>query len=158
MPRPPTLPDLPDRDFIPVEILLVEDNDDDIVIIRESLEESRLLNLIKVVRDGEEAMRYLRREPPFEEAAEPGIILLDINMPRKNGFEVLEEMMADEELQHIPVIILTVSDRDEDIVRSFREGACSYVRKPVDFDRLRAVIQGFELYWTLVSEIPRGRR
>jgi CheY-like chemotaxis protein len=141
-----------------VEILLVEDNDDDIVIIRETLEESHLLNLLKVVRDGEEAMAYLRREAPFEEATEPGLVLLDINMPRKNGFEVLDEIKGDPGLRHIPVVMLTVSDRDEDVLRSYQAGACSYVRKPVDFERLRAVVRGFELYWTLVSELPRGRR
>lgn len=141
----------------PVEILLVEDNEDDIVIIRESLEESRLLNLVRVVRDGIEAMAYLRREAPFQDVGSPGLILLDINMPRKNGFEVLEEVKSDPALRSIPVVMLTVSDRDEDILRSYASGACSYIRKPVDFEKLREVVKQFELYWTIVSEVPARR-
>lgn len=139
-----------------VDILLVEDNDDDILLIEECLEESHLLNLITVVRDGEQAMAYLRRQPPFENVSTPGLMLLDINIPRKNGFEVLCEMKSDPRLRHIPVAMLTVSDMDEDIVRSYAAGACSYIRKPVDFDRLKDVAKQFELYWTLVSRVlPR---
>lgn len=140
-----------------VDILLVEDNDDDVLLIEECLEESRLLNLLTVVRDGEEAMAYLRRQPPFENVSTPGLMLLDINMPRKNGFEVLSEMKSDPKLRHIPVAMLTVSDMDEDIVRSYSAGACSYVRKPVDFERLKDVVKQFELYWTLVSRVPSVR-
>ncbi len=142
----------------PVEILLVEDNEDDIVLTQEAFTEARLVNVINTVRDGEEALAYLRREGKYKVARLPGLILLDINMPKKNGFEVLEAMKADPSLQSLPVIMLTTSDREEDIVRSYADGACSYIRKPVDLDRFVDVVKQFELYWTLVSQIPsRGR-
>lgn len=140
----------------PVEILMVEDNEDDILITQEVLAESRLLNVMQVVRDGEAALAYLRRESPYEDARRPGLVLLDINMPKKNGFEVLEEIKSDPSLRHLPVVMLTVSDRDEDVVRSYSLGACSYVRKPVDFEQLRRVVAEFELYWTVVSMVPSG--
>lgn len=142
----------------PVEILLVEDNEDDIVLTQEAFTEARLVNVINTVRDGEEALAYLRREGKYKVARLPGLILLDINMPKKNGFEVLEAMKADPSLRSLPVIMLTTSDREEDIVRSYAYGACSYIRKPVDLDRFVDVVKQFELYWTLVSQIPsRGR-
>ena len=145
-------------DTKPIEILLVEDSDDDIVILQEAFAESKLVNLVNVVRDGEEALAYLRREGKYKDAQMPGLILLDINMPKKDGFEVLREIKADHALQHYPVIMLTVSDRDEDIVKSYATGACSYIRKPVDFDSLKKVIHHFELYWTLVSRVPPPKR
>ncbi|MGQ0635174.1 MAG: response regulator [Planctomycetaceae bacterium] len=138
----------------PVEILLVDDNDDDIVLIRESFVDSKFLNLLHVVRDGEEALAYLRREGPYREATSPGLVLLDINMPRKNGFEVLAAMKADPKLRTIPVVMLTTSTRDEDIVRSYDAGACSFVSKPVNFEKLKDVIKQFALYWSLVAVIP----
>ena len=137
-----------------VEILLVEDNEDDIVIIQEAFAEARLVNVIKTVRDGEEALAYLRHQGKHKKASMPALILLDINMPKKNGFEVLKEMKADSQLRSLPVVMLTTSEREEDIVRSYANGACSYVRKPVDFDQFAKVVKQFELYWTLVSRIP----
>lgn len=129
----------------PIDILLVEDNDDDIVLIQESMAEARLVNVMYVVRDGEEAMRYLRRESEYEHAKRPGMMLLDINMPRKNGFEVLSEVKADPGLCHIPVVILTTSDREEDVIRSYTDGACSFITKPVNFDKLKTVCQQFSM-------------
>jgi two-component system, response regulator len=137
-----------------VEVLLVEDNEDDIVIIQEAFAEARLVNVIKTVRDGEEALAYLRRNGKHKLATMPGLILLDINMPKKNGFEVLKEMKADSKLRSLPVVMLTTSDREEDIVRSYANGASSYIRKPVDFDQFAKVVKQFELYWTLISQIP----
>jgi CheY-like chemotaxis protein len=137
-----------------VEVLLVEDNEDDVVIIQEAFAEARLVNVIKTVRDGEEAMAYLRRQGKHKTAGMPGLILLDINMPKQNGFEVLKEMKADPQLRSLPVVMLTTSDREEDIVRSYANGACSYIRKPVDFDQFAKVVKQFELYWTLISRIP----
>jgi len=142
----------------PIDILLVEDNDDDIVLIQESMAEARLVNVMYVVRDGEEAMRYLRREGEYEHAKLPGMIMLDINMPRKNGFEVLREVKADPGLCHIPVAILTTSDREEDVIRSYTDGACSFITKPVNFDKLKTVCQQFSMYWALVAEIPPVRQ
>jgi CheY-like chemotaxis protein len=138
----------------PIEILLVDDNDDDIVLLEESLKESKFVNLLQIVRDGEEALDYLRREGPYRGARLPGLVLLDINMPKKNGFEVLGAMKADPALRTIPVVMLTTSTRDEDIVRSYDGGACSFVSKPVSFEKLKEVIKQFALYWSLVAIVP----
>lgn len=141
----------------PIEILLVEDNEDDIVIIQEAFADARLVNVMYTVCDGEEALAYLRQEGKYSAAPVPGLVLLDINMPKKNGFEVMEEMKRDTKLRSLPVIMLTMSDREEDVIRSYAGGACSYIRKPVDLDRFTDVIKQFELYWTLVSRIPECR-
>jgi CheY-like chemotaxis protein len=138
----------------PVEILLVEDNEDDILLEQEAIVEAKLVNLMYVVRDGEEAMAYLRREGKYQNAQLPGLILLDINMPKKNGFEVLNEIKADPALMHIPVVMLTTSDSESDIVKSYAKGACSFITKPMDFDKFREVIRRFALYWALVARVP----
>ncbi|HEX2055758.1 MAG TPA: response regulator [Nitrospiraceae bacterium] len=137
-----------------IDILVVEDNDDDIVLIQEAFAEGKLINRISCVRDGEEAMAFLRKEGAYAGAPSPGMVLLDINMPKKNGFEVLADIKADSRLRALPVIMLTVSDREEDIVRSFEQGACSYIRKPVTLTRFIAVVKEFQLYWSLVSRVP----
>lgn len=142
----------------PIEILLVDDNDDDIVLLEESFRDSRFLNLMQIVNDGEEALSYLRREGRHHDAKTPGLVLLDINMPRMNGFEVLRIMKSDPVLRTIPVVMLTTSTRDEDIARSYDGGACSFVSKPVSFEKLKEVIKQFTLYWTLVSVVPTGRK
>jgi CheY-like chemotaxis protein len=138
----------------PLEILLVEDNEDDIVLIQEAFADAKLVNVLNTVRDGEAAMAYVRREGRYKDASQPGLVLLDINMPKKNGFEVLESMKADPHLKTLPVIMLTMSDREEDVVRSYADGACSYIRKPIDLHQFNQVVTQFELYWTLVSRIP----
>ena len=142
----------------PMEILLVEDNEDDIVLEQEAIADAKLVNLMQVVRDGEEALAYLRRQGEYQNARMPGLILLDINMPRKNGFEVLNEMKADPALMHIPVVMLTTSDSEADIVKSYAKGACSYITKPMDFDKFSDVIKQFALYWALVSRVPNPAR
>lgn len=142
----------------PVGILLVEDNEDDVVIIQEAFAESRLFTIIDTVHDGEEALAYLRREGRYHVVSLPALVLLDINMPKKNGFEVIQAMKADPRLRSLPVVVLTMSDRDEDILRSYAYGACSYICKPVDLDRFHTVIQTFELYWTMISKIPIAHR
>jgi CheY-like chemotaxis protein len=141
-----------------MEILLVEDNEDDILLEREALSEAKLVNIMSVVRDGEEAMAYLRREGRYHDARVPGLILLDINMPKKNGFEVLNEMKADAELRHIPVVMLTTSDSERDIVKSYAKGACSFITKPMDFDKFGEIVKQFALYWALVARIPSTQR
>jgi CheY-like chemotaxis protein len=141
-----------------MEILLVEDNEDDILLEQEALADAKLVNLMCIVRDGEEAMEYLRRRGKYQHAQTPGLILLDINMPKKNGFEVLNEIKADPTLMHIPVIMLTTSDNEADIVKSYAKGACSYITKPMDFDKFREVVKQFALYWALVAKIPSPRR
>jgi len=142
----------------PLEILLVEDNEDDILLEQEALAEAKLVNLMSVVRDGEEAMAFLRRQGRYQNAQIPGLILLDINMPKKNGFEVLKELKADPTLMHIPVVMLTTSDNEADIVKSYVKGACSYITKPMDFDKFREVVKQFALYWALVARVPSHAR
>jgi CheY-like chemotaxis protein len=142
----------------PMEILLVEDNEDDILLEQEALADAKLVNLMYVVRDGDEAITYLRRQGKYHNAQVPGLILLDINMPKKNGFEVLNEIKADPALMHIPVVMLTTSDSESDIVKSYAKGACSFITKPMDFDKFREVIRQFALYWALVARIPSTSR
>jgi len=141
-----------------IEILLVDDNDDDVVLITESFRDSKFLNLVHVVNDGAEALAYLRHEGQYKSAVTPGLILLDINMPKMNGFEVLAAMKADPQLRTIPVVMLTTSTRDVDVARSYDSGACSFVSKPVDLEKLKEVVKQFALYWTLVSVVPPTRR
>ena len=141
-------------DTQPMEILLVEDNEDDILLEQEALADAKLVNLMCVVRDGEEALAYLRRQGKYHNVKMPGLILLDINMPKKNGFEVLHEMKADPALMHIPVVMLTTSESEADIVKSYAKGACSYITKPMDFDKFREVVKQFALYWALVARVP----
>ena len=138
----------------PMEILLVEDNEDDIVLEQEALADAKLVNLLYVVRNGEEAMAYLKRRGKYQNAQLPGLILLDINMPKKNGFDVLNELKADPALKHIPVVMLTTSESEADIVKCYAKGACSYITKPMDFDKFRDVVKQFALYWALVARIP----
>jgi CheY-like chemotaxis protein len=142
----------------PMEILLVEDNEDDILLEQEAIADAKLVNLMFVVRDGEEALAYLRRQDQYQNAQMPGLILLDINMPKKNGFEVLNELKADPDLMHIPVVMLTTSDSEADIVKSYAKGACSFITKPMDFDKFRDVIKQFALYWALVCRVPARQR
>ena len=138
----------------PIEVLLVEDNEDDIVLIEEAFAEAKLMNVVFKVRDGEDALAYLRQEGPYTHRRRPGLVLLDINMPKKNGFEVLQAMKADPLLQSLPVVMLTTSDREDDIVQSYTHGACSYIRKPMSLDQFAHVVNNFELYWTMVSRVP----
>lgn len=145
-------------DMHSIDILVVEDNDDDVVLIQAAFAEGKVVNRLVFVRDGEEAMAYLRRQGAYATAPMPGMVLLDINMPKKNGFEVLADIKADPRLRALPVTMLTVSDREEDIVRSFEQGACSYIRKPVTLTRFIAVVKEFELYWSLVSRVPNLNR
>ena len=140
-----------------VELLLVEDNEDDAVIVQEVFADMRLATLIQVARDGEEALAYLQRQGKYKDVRMPDIVLLDINMPKKNGFEVLEEMKKDARLRSLPVIILTTSQREEDVVRSYATGACSYIHKLVDLEQFKHLMMQFEHYWTGISRIPSAR-
>lgn len=139
----------------PLEILVVDDNEDDVLLLQESLRDLPTVNLVHAVHDGEEALTFLRREGRYAGARRPGLVLLDINMPKKNGFEVLAEMKTDPLLRTIPVVILTTSSRDADVVTAYGGGACSFVTKPVNFDRLKLIAEHFVCYWTTVVQIPR---
>ena len=140
-----------------VEILLVEDNEDDIVIIQEVFADMRLATLINVVQDGEEALAYQQQKGKYKVARMPDLVLLDINMPKKNGFEVMQAMKADPRLRTLPVIMMTTSHREEDVVRAYEKGACSYIHKLVDLDKFKQLIKEFEHYWTGVSRVPLVR-
>jgi CheY-like chemotaxis protein len=138
-----------------LEILVVDDNEDDVLLLQESLRDEPAVNLLHAVHDGEEAIAFLRREGQFAAAPRPGLVLLDINMPKMNGFEVLQFMKADPLLRAIPVVMLTTSSREADILSAYSGGACSFVTKPVSFDRLKLIAGHFVCYWTTVVRVPR---
>ncbi|MBU4304623.1 MAG: response regulator, partial [Candidatus Omnitrophica bacterium] len=131
-----------------------EDNLDDIEITKRALKQAKVINNLYIVRDGQEAIDFLFHQGDYGDAScapRPGLILLDINMPRLNGIEVLIRLKKDEALKHIPVIMLTVSKRDEDIVRSYDNGCNSFIQKPVDFNKFVDVIKELALYWGLLN-------
>lgn len=137
-----------------VTILLVEDNLDDVLITQKALEEARMVNTVHVARDGEEALNFLFHAGQYQDPStspRPGLILLDINMPRLNGVEVLARIKADPELRHIPVVMLTMSKRDEDIIKSYHNGCNSFLQKPVEFDEFVELVKQVGLYWGLLN-------
>ena len=139
----------------PVEILLVEDNEGDIRLTREALKEGRIINNVGVARDGVEALAYLRRESGFENAPRPQLILLDLNLPRKDGREVLAEIKSDPALRRIPVIVLTTSNAEQDIVRAYDAHANCFINKPVDLDQFLTVIRSIEDCWLTIVTLPQ---
>ena len=139
---------------IVIQILLVEDDPGDVLITREAFAENKVRNQLSVVSDGESAMAFLRREGEFASAPRPDLILLDLNLPRKAGQEVLAEVKSDANLQRIPVVILTTSDAEEDIVRSYDLHANAYVTKPVDFDRFLGVVRQIDEFFVTVVKLP----
>lgn len=138
-----------------IEVLLVEDNPDDVEITKRAFSKGNILNRLNIVRDGQEALEYLYRQGEYEAAPRPGLILLDINLPKVNGIEVLQKIKKDSDLKRIPVVMLTVSRRDEDIVESYDLGVNSYIIKPVEFDKFVETIKNIELYWLLTNEGPK---
>jgi CheY-like chemotaxis protein len=140
----------------PVEILLVEDDPGDVLITREAIESSKVANRLSVVSNGEEALRFLRREEPYPDAPRPGLILLDLNLPRLDGREVLARIKADPDLRRIPVVVLTTSSSDEDIVRTYDLHANAYVTKPVDFDQFMSVVRQIDEFFVSIVSLPRS--
>lgn len=138
-----------------VEVLLVEDDQGDVDLTREALEGSRLPISLNAVKDGQEAMEYLRREGRFARAVKPDLILLDLNMPRKDGRQVLQEMRDDPELVSIPVIVLTASAADEDILRSYELKCNCYLTKPVKLEEFIKVVRVVGNFWTTIVKLPR---
>ena len=139
----------------PIEILLVEDNPGDVRLTREALNEGHVRNNLTVAKDGAEALAMARREPPYDAAPRPDLMLLDLNLPRLDGRQVLAEMKADPELRRIPVVVLTTSKAEEDVLRSYDLHANSYITKPVDFDQFIKVVQSIEEFWlTIVTLAP----
>jgi CheY-like chemotaxis protein len=136
------------------EILLVEDNPGDARLAQEALKEGRMTSRLKVVVDGVEAMSFLRREGQYQGSPRPNLILLDLNLPRKDGRQVLAELKADEDLRRIPVVVLTTSQAEQDIMRSYDLHANCYITKPVDLDRFISVVRSIEEYWCSVVTLP----
>jgi two-component system response regulator len=137
-----------------IEILLIEDNPGDVRLTREALKDMKLKNALHVVPDGVEAMAFLRREGDYASAPRPDIILLDLNLPRKDGREVLEEIKQDEVLKRIPVVVLTTSDDESDILASYNLHANCYITKPVDMRRFIAIVQNIENFWFSIVKLP----
>lgn len=137
----------------PVEVLLVEDDPGDVILTQEGLRASKLHINLHVVDNGEKALAFLHREPPYEDAPRPGLIILDLNLPRINGMEVLKEIKTNEALQTIPTVILTTSRAEEDVIRSYKLGANCYVSKPLNLDEFVKVVSSIESFWFTVVEI-----
>jgi CheY-like chemotaxis protein len=138
----------------PIEVLLVEDDPGDVLMTKEAFAEHKVRNRLTVVSDGAAALAYLRREGEYADAVVPDLILLDLNLPRRDGREVLEEIKKDEELCRIPVVVLTTSQADEDILRSYQLHANAYVTKPVDFDRFISVVRQIDEFFVSVVKLP----
>ncbi len=138
----------------PYKILLIEDNPGDVRLTKEAFNEGNLTVELSVVMDGVEAIQYLRKQSPFENAKTPDIILLDLNLPKKDGREVLQDIKSDPELRRIPVIVLTTSNADTDIIKSYNLHANCYINKPVDYDSFFKVIRNIEEFWLSTVMLP----
>jgi CheY-like chemotaxis protein len=138
----------------PIEILLVEDSPSDTDLTLEALKDFKVRNHVSVVEDGVMALQFLRREGPFAEAPRPDLIMLDLNLPRKDGREVLAEIKKDERLKTIPVVVLTTSRADQDILRAYQLNANCYITKPVDFNQFLEVVRTIETFWLYVVALP----
>jgi two-component system, chemotaxis family, response regulator Rcp1 len=138
----------------PVDILLVEDNPGDVRLTQEAFRDSRLTIKLNVVMDGEDALNYLFRRPPYENATKPDMILLDLNIPKKDGREVLEEIKQDPVLRYVPVVVLTTSNAEQDIVKTYNLKVNAYINKPVDFDRFFDIVQKIETFWLMTATLP----
>ena len=138
----------------PIQILLVEDSPGDVRLTQEVLRDARIANELHVVGDGEAAMAFLRRQGEYADRPRPDLVLLDLNLPRKDGRAVLAEINADAELASIPVIVLTTSDAEQDILRSYRLAANAYITKPIDLNELIAVVRSIETFWLSIVRLP----
>ncbi|MGI8781214.1 MAG: response regulator [Solirubrobacteraceae bacterium] len=138
-----------------VDVLLVEDDPGDVLLIEEAFADNKVHNRLHTVSDGVEALAFLRREGRYADAPQPDLVLLDLNLPRKDGREVLGEIKADEALRHIPVVVLTTSKAEEDVLRSYKLHANAYVTKPVDFERFIEVVRQIDEFFVTVVKLPR---
>ena len=137
-----------------IDVLLVEDNPGDVRLTREALKDAKVRNNLYVVETGDEAIAFLRQEGRFAQLPRPDLILLDLNLPRKNGREVLKEIKSDADLKRIPVVVLTSSDDEKDIVKSYDLGANCYVTKPVDLDQFMNVVKSIDSFWVTIVKLP----
>ena len=138
----------------PVNILLIEDNPGDVRLTQEAFKEGRLAIQMDVVMDGVEAIKFLRKEAPYTDSTTPDLILLDLNLPKRDGREVLEEIKSDPNLKRIPVVILTTSNAEQDILKSYNLHVNCYINKPVDFDKFFDIIQKIEDFWLTTAILP----
>lgn len=138
----------------PVEILLVEDNPADVRLTIEALKDAKVYNELRVVSNGVDALAYLRREGEYADATRPDLILLDLNLPRMSGLEVLEVIKNDEKLRAIPVVVITTSQAEQDIIRSYNNHANCYICKPVDLDQFITVIKSIQNFWLTIVMLP----
>jgi CheY-like chemotaxis protein len=144
-----------DREYPePVDVLLVEDDEGDVLMTREAFEFYKIRNRLHVVTDGEQALQFLHRTGPFTDVPRPGLILLDVNLPRRSGLEVLEELKKDPELLVIPVVMLTTSQAEEDILRSYKLHANAYISKPVDFEHFIEAIRQIDDFFLALVKLP----
>lgn len=146
------------KNLQPIEILLVEDSPADVRLTQEALTDGRILNHLSVVSDGIEALAYLRQEGAYLSAPRPDLILLDLNLPRMDGRELLEEIKQDPGFKRIPVVILTTSQAEEDIIKSYNLHANCYISKPVDLDEFISVVKSIEDFWLTIVQLPKGDR
>ena len=137
-----------------INVLLVEDDPGDVLITREAFAENKVKNQLSVVNDGVNALQFLRREASYADAPRPDLILLDLNLPRMDGHEVLAKIKSDSDLQRIPVVVLTTSDAEEDVLRSYDLHANAYVTKPVDFERFLGVVRQIDDFFVTVVKLP----
>jgi len=144
----------PPNGAAPIEVLLVEDDPGDVLMTQEAFAEHKVGNRLAVVSDGDEALAYLRREGKYADAVRPDLVLLDLNLPRRDGRQVLAEIKGDQDLRQIPVVVLTTSQADEDILRSYSLHANAYVTKPVDFERFIAVVRQIDQFFVSVVKLP----
>lgn len=143
-----------DRVVRPAEVLLVEDNPADIRLTREAMKEGHVLNHLHVVTDGEQALMFLKHKPPYENAPRPDLVLLDLNLPKKSGRDVLFEIKQDPGLMNIPIVVLTTSKADEDVVETYQLRANCFITKPVDLDKFIHVVQQIESFWLSIVSLP----
>lgn len=146
------------KEFKIVEILLVEDSPGDIRLTQEALRDSKISNNLHIAMDGEEALAFLKKEGKFSEKPRPDLILLDLNLPKKDGREVLDEIKRDNDLKRIPVVILTISEAEEDIFKSYNLHANCYITKPVDLEQFIKVIKATENFWFTIVKLPNHRK
>src|SRR5438067_3205862 len=139
---------------MPIDILLVEDNPGDVRLTEEALKEGKVLNTLSVARDGVEALSFLRKGGEYVDAPRPDLILLDLNLPKKDGREVLAEIKADESLKRIPVVVLTTSQAEEDVLKTYNLHANCYVTKPVDLEKFIVVVKSIDIFWLTVVTLP----
>ncbi len=140
----------------PIDILLVEDNPGDVRLIREVFKAAKINNKIRIAKDGEEAMQMLRRDNEFFDVPLPDFILLDLNLPKKSGKEVLKEMRNDQKLKCIPVVILTTSSSEEDVIEAYHNCANSFITKPVNLDQFIQVVESIQEFWLTIVKLPKN--